>query len=103
MNPVTKIKLNHRNSLTYGFRLFVLSFLGFGFAGRNNLITERLKLKFKNLPKGFSEFTIIQISDRAAAKDGPQYPKKNAPSPHQAIYLKRLEIVHSYKTVLIRL
>ncbi len=67
MNPVTKIKLNRRKLFAYGFRLFILSLLGFGFAGRNNLTTERLNLRFTNLPKGFNGFTIVQISDLHAS------------------------------------
>ncbi|MEE9164846.1 MAG: metallophosphoesterase [Nitrospinota bacterium] len=45
----------------------MLAFVGFGFAGRNNLKTERLKLHFPNLPPSFDGFSVIQISDLHAS------------------------------------
>ncbi len=56
-----------RRFLKYGFRLSVLSFIGFGFAGRNDLTTEHLTLRFPNLPKAFDGFRIVQISDLHAS------------------------------------
>jgi predicted MPP superfamily phosphohydrolase len=50
-----------------GFRLLALSFVGFGFAGRNNLIVERHALAFQNLPKAFDKLRIVQISDLHAS------------------------------------
>lgn len=56
-------KVTRRSFLKHGFRLSVLAFLGFGFAGRNNLTTEYITLRFSNLPEAFNGFRIIQISD----------------------------------------
>ncbi|MCG6893098.1 MAG: metallophosphoesterase [Desulfobacteraceae bacterium] len=56
-----------RRFLKYAFRLSVLSFIGFGFAGRNDLTTEHLTLRFPNLPKAFDGFRIVQISDLHAS------------------------------------
>jgi predicted MPP superfamily phosphohydrolase len=64
---IFKKKLTRRSFLKYGFRLSVLSFLGFGFAGRNNLITEHHTLEFYNLPEAFNGFRIVQISDLHAS------------------------------------
>lgn len=58
-----KNKLTRRNFVRYGFRLSILSFLGFGFAGRNNLTTEQVTLSFPNLPQAFNNYKIVQISD----------------------------------------
>ncbi|MCP4348316.1 MAG: metallophosphoesterase [Desulfobacterales bacterium] len=62
-----KKKLARRSFLKHGFRLSVLAFLGFGFAGRNNLNTEYITLQFSNLPEAFNGFRIIQISDLHAS------------------------------------
>ncbi len=63
----SKWKLTRRSFLRYGFRLSLLSLIGFGFAGRNNLVTEYYTLEFKNLPKAFDGFRIVQISDLHAS------------------------------------
>jgi len=64
---VPKKKLTRRNFLKYGFRLSVLAFVGFGFAGRNNLKTEHITLRYSNLPESFDGFRIVQISDLHAS------------------------------------
>jgi len=60
-------RLNRRRFFKYGLRLSVLALLGFGFAGRNNVETKRLTLRFTNLPKVFDGFQIIQLSDLHAS------------------------------------
>lgn len=62
-----KIKLTRRSLLKHGFRFSVLALLGFGFAGRNNLKTEYVALRFSNIPEAFDGFRIIQISDLHAS------------------------------------
>lgn len=56
-------KLTRRKFLKYGVRLSILSFLGVGYVSRNNLTTERHTLVFNNLPPGFDNYRIVQISD----------------------------------------
>ncbi len=60
-------KLTRRNLLKYGFRFSILALLGFGFAGRNDLKTEHVALRFSSLPEGFDGFRIVQISDLHAS------------------------------------
>ncbi len=59
--------LTRRRFLKYAFRLSALSFLGFGFAGRNNLTVEKHDLVFSNFPEAFDGLTIVQISDLHAS------------------------------------
>lgn len=67
-NPsISKRKLTRRSFLKYGFRLSALSVLGFGFAGRNDLVTEHHILEFASLPATFNGFRIVQISDLHAS------------------------------------
>jgi len=56
-----------RSFLKYGIRLAILSFLGFGYEGRNNIKTEHLQLQFSKLPPSFNGFRIVQISDLHAS------------------------------------
>lgn len=60
-------KLTRRSFLKHGFRFSVLALLGFGFAGRDNLKTESVTLRFPNLPEAFDGFRIVQISDLHAS------------------------------------
>ena len=60
-------KITRRRFFKYGFRLSVLSFLGFGFAGRNNLANEHIAISFSNLPEAFNNYKIVQISDLHAS------------------------------------
>jgi hypothetical protein len=60
-------RFTRRRLLKYGFRLSILALLGFGFAGRNNLKTEHVALRFSNLPEAFDGFQIVQISDLHAS------------------------------------
>lgn len=60
-------RLTRRGLFKYGFRLSILALLGFGFAGRNNLKTEHVALRFSNLPERFDGFRIVQISDLHAS------------------------------------
>ena len=62
-----KKRLSRRRFIVNGLRLSALAFVGVGFAGRNNLKTERLTLFFPNLPETFDRFTIVQISDLHAS------------------------------------
>jgi uncharacterized protein len=61
-NPIP-LKLTRRNFIRYGVRLSILSFLGIGYTGRNNLTTEHQTLVFSNLPTAFNGYRIVQISD----------------------------------------
>jgi predicted MPP superfamily phosphohydrolase len=67
MKPSAPGKITRRALFKYGFRFSVLALLGVGFAGRNNLATERVKLEFANLPPAFDRFRIVQISDLHAS------------------------------------
>lgn len=64
---IPKKKLTRRSFFKYGFRLSILSFLGFGFAARNDLATEHISLSFTNLPEAFNKYKIVQISDLHAS------------------------------------
>jgi predicted MPP superfamily phosphohydrolase len=59
--------LTRRTFLTYGIRLSILAFLGFGFERRNNVKTEHVTLEFSTLPPAFDNFRIVQISDLHAS------------------------------------
>ena len=60
---ITTKKLTRRRFFKYCFRLSILSFLGFGFAGRNNLTNEHIAVSFPNLPEAFNNYKIVHISD----------------------------------------
>ncbi|HJP18890.1 MAG TPA: metallophosphoesterase [Nitrospinota bacterium] len=67
MNFSIKEKITRRSLIKYGLRVSALAFVGFGFAGRNSLKTEHLKLHFTNLPPSFDGFSVTQISDLHAS------------------------------------
>lgn len=67
MKSILHNKLTRRSLIKYGFRLSVLTFLGVGYAGRNNLKTEHVQMSFSNLPPSFNGFRIVQISDLHAS------------------------------------
>lgn len=62
-SPSDRQRITRRRFFKYGFRLSILAFLGFGFAGRDDLTVERHTLRFADLPPSFHGFTIVQISD----------------------------------------
>jgi predicted MPP superfamily phosphohydrolase len=64
---ILKTRLTRRNLLKNGFRFSLLALLGFGFAGRNNVKTDQVTLRFSNLPEAFDGFRIVQISDLHAS------------------------------------
>jgi predicted MPP superfamily phosphohydrolase len=59
--------ISRRSFIKNGLRLSVLAFLGFGYARRNDLITEHVNLGFPNLPTSFHGFRLVQISDLHAS------------------------------------
>jgi hypothetical protein len=67
MNKFSNSKITRRLFVKQGIRLSALTFLGFGFEGRNNLKIEHLRLPFSNLPSSFDGFRIVQISDLHAS------------------------------------
>ncbi len=62
-----KKKITRRSLFRNCIRFSVLAFVGFGFAGRNNVKTEHLQLRFSNLPSSFDGFQVVQISDLHAS------------------------------------
>jgi predicted MPP superfamily phosphohydrolase len=60
-------KISRRSFLKNSLRLSVLAFFGIGYARRNNLKTEPVRLDFPNLPPSFHDFRIVQVSDLHAS------------------------------------
>lgn len=67
MKSILHNKLTRRTLIKYGVRASILALVGFGYAGRNNLKTENIRLSFSNLPPSFDRFRIVQISDLHAS------------------------------------
>lgn len=60
-------KLSRRAFIKHILRLSVIAFLGFSYVRKNNLKIKYLDLNFSNLPAGFDNFQIVQISDLHAS------------------------------------
>ncbi len=67
LSKIINTKFTRRFFIKNSIRSSVLAFVGFGYAGRNNLKTVDLPLKFSNLPSSFDGFRIVQISDLHAS------------------------------------
>ncbi len=56
-------RLTRRDFLRYGWRLGLVTVLGWGFFARTRLTVENVQLAYPSLPSSFRGFRIVQISD----------------------------------------